>query len=344
MKTALVGRESRLRGSRCRTFCSDRCVCEWRIRSDVSYTRELVWTRDRGVCQRCLVDLGRAEHRWREARSTTRSRRALRAWRAARPRWEVDHIVPVADGGGECGLANLRLLCRPCHVAVTQAWSHRRRNGATANPRMWRLAPLRPREVVLGHEHAADPERRRRFDHQAEPHLERIGRKRKERLGAGDLAHPGRRVHVRLATECAHDAGDEPFERARRRERIPDHLPALVVRAAPEVVDERVDGALIRGSRGPRLSQTFNRRHRRAPRRAAACGPAAAQSDKTARQCPERRRPSSGPGVPPASARRRRLPRSGRPRTSLRAACDRRPPTRPGDRTIAIARTSRRRG
>jgi hypothetical protein len=34
--------------------------------------------------------------------------------------------VPVADGGGECGLDNYRLLCRPCHVRVTLAWRAQR--------------------------------------------------------------------------------------------------------------------------------------------------------------------------------------------------------------------------
>ena len=50
---------------------------------------------------------------------------------AARDRWscqlcgkvvdatyEIDHVVAVADGGGD-DLANLRLLCRPCHGRVT---------------------------------------------------------------------------------------------------------------------------------------------------------------------------------------------------------------------------------
>jgi 5-methylcytosine-specific restriction protein A len=38
-----------------------------------------------------------------------------------RVQWEVDHIVPVADGGTD-DPENLRLLCRPCHVRVTTAW------------------------------------------------------------------------------------------------------------------------------------------------------------------------------------------------------------------------------
>jgi 5-methylcytosine-specific restriction endonuclease McrA len=35
--------------------------------------------------------------------------------------WQADHIVPVAEGGGECGLDNLRTLCTPCHKAAIAA-------------------------------------------------------------------------------------------------------------------------------------------------------------------------------------------------------------------------------
>ena len=34
--------------------------------------------------------------------------------------WDGDHIVPVKDGGGKCGLDNLRTLCIKCHKAVTK--------------------------------------------------------------------------------------------------------------------------------------------------------------------------------------------------------------------------------
>jgi 5-methylcytosine-specific restriction endonuclease McrA len=33
--------------------------------------------------------------------------------------WDADHIVPVAEGGGECDLSNYRTLCHPCHKRVT---------------------------------------------------------------------------------------------------------------------------------------------------------------------------------------------------------------------------------
>jgi 5-methylcytosine-specific restriction endonuclease McrA len=105
-----------------RTFCSDACVHEWRLRSSPSYVRDQVWKRDGGICRRCHADIGAALRAWRRGRPSKGLRAERRVWRAARPRWEADHILPVADGGGECGLENYRLLCRACHVAVTAQW------------------------------------------------------------------------------------------------------------------------------------------------------------------------------------------------------------------------------
>lgn len=47
--------------------------------------------------------------------------------------WEADHITPVVEGGGECGLENLRTLCRPCHRQATAELA-RRRAGLAARP------------------------------------------------------------------------------------------------------------------------------------------------------------------------------------------------------------------
>ena len=33
--------------------------------------------------------------------------------------WEADHILSVADGGGECGIDNYRTLCFVCHKQVS---------------------------------------------------------------------------------------------------------------------------------------------------------------------------------------------------------------------------------
>jgi len=109
-----------------RTFCSDACVHEWKIRSSPWYVRREVKKRDKGVCRLCGLNVVKAHREWTRAKPPASDRAARRRWRAERPRWEADHIVPVADGGGECGLENYRLLCRPCHLRVTLEWRAQR--------------------------------------------------------------------------------------------------------------------------------------------------------------------------------------------------------------------------
>ena len=47
-------------------------------------------------------------------------------------RLEVDHIIPIADGGVVLDPTNCRTLCHACHVQVTAEW---RRSKAEANQR-----------------------------------------------------------------------------------------------------------------------------------------------------------------------------------------------------------------
>lgn len=50
----------------------------------------------------------------------------LRRWRQPPTHWwEADHRVPVAEGGADLGLENLRTLCRPCHARETSALRRR---------------------------------------------------------------------------------------------------------------------------------------------------------------------------------------------------------------------------
>ncbi len=151
-------------GARC-TFCSDACVDAWKLRSQPSYAAKLVLKRDAGVCLLCGLDcvdlLDRlwkllARQRWAE-----RSKLApigceplhfetegdgcfaleIKAYglkgqraRLRRRLWEMDHVVPVAEGGGSCGLDNLRTLCWRCHARESAALRQRllaRRKGAT---------------------------------------------------------------------------------------------------------------------------------------------------------------------------------------------------------------------
>lgn len=48
-------------------------------------------------------------------------------WTAGRKTaWDADHIVPVVEGGGLCGLENYRTLCHPCHKIATAELAARR--------------------------------------------------------------------------------------------------------------------------------------------------------------------------------------------------------------------------
>lgn len=126
-----------------RTYCSDECVHEWKLRSNPGYLRQQVYRRDKGVCAICGLDTkgalskvleaerrAREETPWdpqaagnlREARRRRQSE--LQVEMGLRPEippdhrktlWDADHIVPVVEGGGECDLSNIRTLCWWCH-------------------------------------------------------------------------------------------------------------------------------------------------------------------------------------------------------------------------------------
>lgn len=120
-----------------RTFCSDGCVHEVSIRSNPNYQKQHVLERDHGVCDACGLDCQRLARSlmsaWRQRyRGKPEAfRRWYRLWmrfsgRAVttklapnRNLWEMDHIVPVVEGGGNTGLENLRTLCVWCHNEAT---------------------------------------------------------------------------------------------------------------------------------------------------------------------------------------------------------------------------------
>jgi len=145
-----------------RSFCSNACIHLWKLTTDPAYQRQHVHKRDRGVCAMCRLDTDQLERDFREARRASYRERypdrdpphhtsdywlysnregptALLkrlGFLAGRSFWEMDHIVPVVEGGGGCTLANLRTLCRPCHLEVTRALRARR----AKNPKIRRRA------------------------------------------------------------------------------------------------------------------------------------------------------------------------------------------------------------
>lgn len=141
-----------------RTFCGNpECLHLWKLRSDTNYQAEHVLERDKGVCVLCGVDcLALLEElkllQTREARARYGADKYVPAsYAAVRPvsfpefhercdalglprhhralgrrLWEMDHTVPVIEGGGSCGLENLRTLCWACHRKETAALAARR--------------------------------------------------------------------------------------------------------------------------------------------------------------------------------------------------------------------------
>lgn len=140
------------------TWCSKGCVNEWWVRCDPTFARAKVDKRDCGVCAACGIDTDRIKRlmkrldicnrpRWewdstpwpgyprRKERfemavallSVWIGRRLLMGHYEPIPHlWEMDHIVPVIEGGGGCGLDGLRTLCIPCHHKQTAQLAARR--------------------------------------------------------------------------------------------------------------------------------------------------------------------------------------------------------------------------
>lgn len=119
-----------------RTFCGDpQCLHLWKLKSDPNYQALHVLDRDKGVCALCGRDCLALVAELRSQRlldpaaylETVKRLQLPRSfWRLGRRLWEMDHAIPVVEGGGSCGLENLRTLCWWCHKGETAALAKRR--------------------------------------------------------------------------------------------------------------------------------------------------------------------------------------------------------------------------
>lgn len=115
------------------------CVDEWRAQQP-DVLRARVWKRDGGRCQECGVGIHDQHqrllgHLYRRGLKTMtgvpsprhggttmaiqRGRIGTGIYLARKPRWDMDHLVPLW-AGGENTVANCRVLCRECHKSKTR--------------------------------------------------------------------------------------------------------------------------------------------------------------------------------------------------------------------------------
>lgn len=98
--------ETPLKG-RQQAYCSKEC---W-VRNTPGLMRRAVERRDKGICAGCGCQ---CRIRWMSRKTYTEQQ--LKDM----PRWQADHIVPVVEGGGLCGIENYRTLCTLCHKKATR--------------------------------------------------------------------------------------------------------------------------------------------------------------------------------------------------------------------------------
>jgi 5-methylcytosine-specific restriction enzyme A len=116
------------------TWCSDLCVEQYKIRSDPGYVRSQLKNRDKGICAICGLDCLAFEKELKALMWSVgggpwavRDRKLELGIPQHRDTcWDADHIVPVVEGGGQCGLDGYRTLCWKCHKTVTADLARRR--------------------------------------------------------------------------------------------------------------------------------------------------------------------------------------------------------------------------
>jgi 5-methylcytosine-specific restriction protein A len=144
-----------------RLWCGDKCVEAFKEANWPQHRRKSLEARDKGICAGCGVDTKEfaklvkslrqlawdyglclmASWLGRPIASLANGKRPWRPWKykacqcvfcvAVREaqelaQWEADHILPVVEGGGLCGLDGYRTLCKLCHKKETAALAARR--------------------------------------------------------------------------------------------------------------------------------------------------------------------------------------------------------------------------
>jgi 5-methylcytosine-specific restriction endonuclease McrA len=109
---------------RSKVFCSNECKNSWWGSHDWSWVRNEILNRDSYKCAHCGLQLKRAESHYFEVISDplgfTKTDHDLGERGYIYLPLIVDHIHPIALGGGEFDKANLQVLCKWCNKIKTK--------------------------------------------------------------------------------------------------------------------------------------------------------------------------------------------------------------------------------
>ena len=108
----------------------------WVIRTGSGMERFLR-KRDKGICALCGLDCVALKREFKKLllkadKDAFRVRHGIPKHRSRRF-WDIDHIVPVIEGGGDCGPENLRTLCLKHHKEETSKLRKRLADKAKLN-------------------------------------------------------------------------------------------------------------------------------------------------------------------------------------------------------------------
>ena len=175
-----LSRESRLAEA---TYCSQECAEEGRLRRGgylaSTKIRDAVFTLERGNCTLCNLDCHTLYQQVRALEPPSRLNKLLSAgWKLPAssravenllqdPKegdfWQVDHIRAVSEGGGGCGLENLRTLCVPCHQSETEKLRGRLKLRSPENKKDAESMSRRKQTRMTSFEYQAEPRKRQKI-------------------------------------------------------------------------------------------------------------------------------------------------------------------------------------
>jgi 5-methylcytosine-specific restriction enzyme A len=118
-----------------RKWCSKTCTDEILIRTTPNHAAYLVFQRDKGICSKCGIDTIWLYQEMLKIKYLRKhigdvfDYKHFGCWVTHNHQlWEADHIIPVVEGGGCCGLEGYQTLCLKCHKLDTAELAKRLAN------------------------------------------------------------------------------------------------------------------------------------------------------------------------------------------------------------------------